>query len=614
MRRIHRYHWILFCFIFPCCFINRADASFPLPPRFSANALASDYTVGQLDLLLPLNANSGHNLYIDPTLAYGSDNQGYADLGLGYRWIHNEAAVLGGYVFGGYSRIDNNARLWVANPGVEAFGSRWDAHLNGYWVGGNRNQSASNFFGPVFFSGHSAFILPYEQQQHAGSGGDVQLGYQVFPQSSLKAYVGSYFFAPPQVSNIWGGAAGLEYWLDSYLKVVASYTYDNVRHNTAALGLGVEFGGTHTHHSNPALTERLTDPVERYLSELGRGSAIPSRTNTRRQRMTITTASGEQVEVPIPPIPIWTDIAFFSQSGLPDNGGMDLTLQNCTSQDPCGPSDFSQTGIDTLNSLLQGTTMYFNGGDYPALNSAGTGAITLHAGQSVHSRTDDYRQAATDADRSRFHGAFVLTGSNTLENIILLPTTTVNERGISATNANNLLVTGSQIGSESNSFQPAIDVTNVNDMLLNDSEIFSINAGPPIFFMNSKATLQNSAVTFVETAAIVTTATIVSNGSLVDLLDTRVKTRINISRSGSASGIVVLGGGQVTARRVTIDVQESGVGKAIALEQRAGTFLVDNSHLEAFAAMPSQAFIKIGTVTITNSTCVLNNTPLEPCP
>lgn len=75
--------------------------------------------------MLPIADDRRHNFYLDPNLAYGTDNQGYADLGLGYRWIKNDVPILGLYLFGGYTRIDNNARLWVANPGIEALGSRW---------------------------------------------------------------------------------------------------------------------------------------------------------------------------------------------------------------------------------------------------------------------------------------------------------------------------------------------------------------------------------------------------------------------------------------------------------------------------------------------------------
>ena len=104
-----------------------------LPPRLSANGYASDYTIGEADLMLPMAGDRRHNFYVDPTVAYGTDNQGTEDLGLGYRWIKKDAAIFGVYLFGGYTRLDNNARLWVANPGLEALGSRWDAHLNAYF-------------------------------------------------------------------------------------------------------------------------------------------------------------------------------------------------------------------------------------------------------------------------------------------------------------------------------------------------------------------------------------------------------------------------------------------------------------------------------------------------
>lgn len=51
-----------------------ANANFPLPPRISGLAYASDYVVGQADLMLPVFANpSRNNLYVDPALSYGSD-------------------------------------------------------------------------------------------------------------------------------------------------------------------------------------------------------------------------------------------------------------------------------------------------------------------------------------------------------------------------------------------------------------------------------------------------------------------------------------------------------------------------------------------------------------
>lgn len=241
---------------------------FPLPPRILANGyVSSDYMVAHTDLMLPVLADKAHSVYLNPSINYGSDKQGYLDLGLGYRCARNFwtgskfgsiPAILGVYLFAGYSRINNNARLWVINPGVEALASRWDAHANAYIPMGDRNFHVSTLNNPpvpvpsdITFSGHSEFVATLVPQQiisqHAGDGADVELAYQLFSRIPLKGYLGAYFFAPAQVNPIWGSATGLEYWVNSNVKTFFSYTYDNLRHSTGALGVGIELGGTHVH-------------------------------------------------------------------------------------------------------------------------------------------------------------------------------------------------------------------------------------------------------------------------------------------------------------------------------------------------------------------------------
>jgi len=429
--------------------VARADfldfSKLPLPPRVSATGYGSDYAIGQTDLMLPVAGSSKQDLYINPSVGFGSDGQGYVDLGVGYRRIEkNWETILGAYVFGGYSRIENNARLWVANPGIEALGSRWDIHLNGYIPIGDRNvalyernpsglpfgQSApcTNFpdgtscdcsngingiAGPLFYAGHSLLtpaLLPgLRFYQHVGDGADIKLGYQLFPRKPLKGYLGSYFFAPSQTNNIWGGAAGLEYWVDSHIKIFASYSYDTARHSTAAFGISAEFGGTRLDRADPSIEERMTDPVERYLAELGRGSKIPSKIGAQKIYTVIAQVLGIN------------NIAFFSQNGGPNNGGVGLTLANCTFANPCGPTDLTNASVLTLNTLLPNTMMYFNGGSYSALDvPGGTNQVTLQVGQSVSSRTPDYTQPAIGTARSTFNGGFSLSSGNALNSIILV--------------------------------------------------------------------------------------------------------------------------------------------------------------------------------------------------
>jgi Inverse autotransporter, beta-domain len=407
-----------------------------LPTRFSANGYASDYTVGEADWLSPLIGDQRHILYVDPSVSYGSDNQGYADLGLGYRWINKKARLWGIYLFGGYSRIEQNAYLWVANPGIEVFGRRWDAHLNTYFVMGDRHYRIGEVQ-ETYFTEHSEFAKIYQISQSSGHGADVKVGYQPFSNHSLKGYLGSYFFNPKQTSSVWGGAAELEYWLDRHLKVFARYTYDRLHHHTGAIGLGLELGGTHVHRDQaPCIEERLTDPVTHYLAELGHGSAIPS---SRYRKIS-----------PEPPQLLNDHIAFFSQTGTPNNGGSGLTLANCTFEYPCGSTDLTDLGVTTLRSLLPNTTMYFNGGTYKALNVVnGTLPVTLLAGQSVWGRSNDYSRPAQAAERSVFEGWLQLTDKNTVSNVVVIfPAGGGNSPGIGMLqNASDIRIMNSQVGS-----------------------------------------------------------------------------------------------------------------------------------------------------------------------
>ncbi len=191
--------------------------------------------------------------------------------------------------------------------------------------------------------------------QQIGNGADAHVGYQLFHQVPLKGYLGTYFFSIANAYNVHRGAADLEYWFDDTIRVFVNYSYDNYQHSNVVGGIGINFGGVRKHWADPSLSERLTDPVDRYLANLGHGSGIPSKT------LLYGTGRGSSSVL------VSDSIAFFSQTGTPNNGGTGLTLANCTFEDPCGPTDFSQAGVNNLNTLLPNTDFYFNGGSYPAI-------------------------------------------------------------------------------------------------------------------------------------------------------------------------------------------------------------------------------------------------------
>jgi len=577
---------------YPACLV------LPLPPRFSANGYIRDYAVGKADLMLPVRSDVNHNLYLNPSVGYASDEQGYADLGLGYRWMQNASAIWGVYLFGGYSRIENHARLWVLNPGIEALGSRWDARLNGYFPMGDRNKTLGYATSSPYFSGHSKLNTLSKVVQHAGDGADIKLAYQIVPRVPLTGYLGSYFFSPSSTSKIWGGATGLEYWVHSNVKVFAGYSYDNLVHSTAALGVGVEFGGTHKHHSDPSVAERITDPVERYLAKLGRGSGIPSR--NRIQNVTHVLLS---------------NIAFFSQNGGPNNGGLGLSLQNCTFENPCGPTDLTNASAITLSSLLPNTMLWFNGGAYNALNiPGGSNGVTLQPGQGVYSRTPDYTQAATGTQRSTFNGAFNLNSNNSLNNIILMPTPATIATGITTlAGATNFLINGSQIGSTSNPFDVGVNTGDGSTGVINNSQIFANDTGIGNGG-NVMLTLANSGVNTVGDGDTLTVYGILA--ALPNTSITIVNSQVNstsfpgVTVGGSAIGIASEAAGNIiSVSNSTISATGTGhPDSAVTLiSTSGGAIQVNQGTLTATApfVLPT---IRTGTnITISPSTvCTIN--------
>ncbi len=581
-------HFKWYIYLLPCLIfcVECANALTPLTPRLSSNIYASDSTVGQADVMLSLEGDQDHNLYLDPQAAYSSDQQWFGDLGLGYRWIQNDAAILGGYVFAGHTRLDHNSGFWIANPGVEAMGSRWDAHLNAYIPLAGRSDDLGSFelnivSDPVF-RGHSLIVDSVfnnvNEIQRIGNGADARLAYQLFRHVPLKGYVGAYFFDIPGTDKLRGGAAGFEYWFGRQFKFFANYTYDNVQHSTVATGLGISFGGIRKQMADPSLSERLMDPVERYLANLGHASGIPSR------RLLFLEGNGSSSQS------VLDNIAFFSQSGTPNNGGTGLTLANCTFENPCGPTDLTNVGAITLNTLLPNTTMYFNGGSYDALNvPAGTNAVTLQAGQSVHSRSADYSQPATGANRSTFDAAFILNSNNTLENIILQSTAdTVGGNGVFASNASNLLITGSQIGSTANPFMDGVRLTGTSQMEMNNSQVFSGGSA------------NNNAFFILDTSQL----------SIND-------TQINVTSPNVSHGVVAKDSSTLFANHIIMNITMNSLGDAINAQNNStirvsnATFNVNGSNGNSRGIRTTSSILVFVNNTTVNVAGIGNNTGLN---
>ena len=607
-----------------CTWMNKVLASAYLPPRLSVDANAGgSATVGQADLLLSLKGDERRNLYLDPQAAYGTDEQWYADLGLGYRWIQNDAAILGGYVFASRSQVGRQCGFWIANPGVEALGSRWDARINGYIPIGGRSDEIGVFpfiqSSQLVFSGHTESLLTTyvngNETQQIGDGVDAKVGYQVFRNVPLKAYLGVYFFAIPHTNNVRGGAAGVEYWFDQHVKAFVNYTYDNLQYNTVVGGLAVSFGGVDESRADPSLSERLTDPVERYLANLGHGSGIPSETMLTNMQTGVEgvlnaasinnmlngPSGGSNSQI------LSTKMAFFSQTGTPNNGGVGLTMANCTFANPCGPSDFSQTGVNGLNVLLPGTVMFFNGGTYPATN--GSSALTLNNGQDVFGRSANYTAAAVGTAQPTFNGAFILNGNNTIDSVILNNSLGGNTTAITSNGGQNLVISNSTIGSAANPYPAAMNLINVTAALTN-SNVFA-NGSPlglgGITLTGSSLVMQLSKLSMGTPTFFA--AILLDNGSSLTLNDSQLNIFSYYDLSLSAidlgnNSMAVINNSTLTVR----GVGDIGLVRGLTIHGGASMITMNGGSLSVSAGFSSGASLtdENPTIVFNGVTCTLN--------
>ena len=336
------------------------------------------------------------------------------------------------------------------------------------------------------------------------------------------------------------------------------------------MGLGLEWGGTRIHRADPELDERLTDPVERNLAELGRGSTIPTRLKAKPMM-----AGSTEVT-----LTLQVNMAFFSQTGGPNNGGVGLSLANCTFENPCGPTDFSQASVNALAGLLPNTQLYFNGGTYTT-----SSPINLAPGQALRSRTADYSQPATGAARSTIlsGGTIGLQGNNTLENIILFPRTAeiASQVGINITGSNNTL-TGSQIGNPDNfTFNIGINDNSSNNTRIDNTSINVNNTGIT-GNASSNITIQNSEIAISFNSSV--RGVSFSNGSTASIINTTITigsvdiaTPIGvIANSGSRVGIINSSISMGSGSPTVIGLQANGSGSLITM--MGGTIQLGNQN------------------------------------
>jgi len=566
--------------------VSQAENSqtFPLQPRVNGTLTYSNKNSnGQLDALIPFFGHQDGYIYTDVNATYASDKSWMGALGLGARQIMpNGQFLVGGYGFierlQTVDNTDDRNRWTYFNPGIEAMTNHWDGRINAYIPVGPREQNSpqSVLFGDQLPAGTVSFQQYFEQHTQYDQlfavtknynipwGMDADVGYTFTNYKYTRVHGGGYYFRYPvsEAESIRGVEGGVEVPLNQYVTFIFNDTYDKVTKNTGMASLRFTLGGINKSVIHPVLRERMLDPIYRHLS------ALPVNTFVQTQVMDNGQLSVENQH-------LW----FFTESGgssfNASNG-----LANCTYENPCNGSQFTQSNASSINGIDPGTKYYFSPGSY----SLG-GTFNLPQGQAMYGRSSDYfLPASSGSGFPTFTGSLDLAGNNTLDSIAL---TNSSGTAISITAANNIVINNIQI---EGAFARGIDLDNAQNILIENSVIGATNNGITVA-NQSTATIQGNTIN-------------VSGNSGVDLI----------------SGIDVLDQSVVTFNDNTVNISSSPapfngtpgatsiLGTAIYLSGN-GELTGSNNTFEVTGNNPLAGIWNLGGIlTLSSSTFNISNT------
>lgn len=433
--------------------------AFYWPSRFSAQGMGGTLGVFQGDGMVPLYGDRDDSLFFDAQAKYGNDQNWGGAGGLGYRHIYQDKRILGAYIFGDQSSFSsgdlNRETFWFVNPGIESLGNLFDMRVNGYIPVSSQQETAGNY-SVATFAAHTQFNTIYDYLYNAGPGVDAEVGAIKIPHLKyLRTYVGGYYFAPKDQSNISGVSGRIEYPFTHHVALTAVDTYDNYAHNTIQVGLRFTIGGRDDDIKGQTIDRRMIDPINRNLATQYTGSDAP-------------VVVSQQLSSSTPSV---NNIYFFTSTGGAAFNSS-LGAENCTFEHPCSSSSFSQTTVNDISSFAPNANLYFNPGAY-SLGSQ----LMLPNGQSMFGRTQDYTQSAIGGARAQFFGGISLGGSNLLDSIAITNTSTiqpvaVNIDGVSNVSLNNVLI-DSETTPTSDTDIIGINLNAANNISITNSDVLS---------------------------------------------------------------------------------------------------------------------------------------------
>ncbi|KTD26119.1 Protein of uncharacterised function (DUF3442) [Legionella lansingensis] len=551
--------------------------AFPFMPRILSEGFFGDNTLGEADAILPLYGNHDSILYIDGLGKTGSDNGHLGSIGGGYRGIRNDIFLWGAYVFGDFNRTTRGPHFPVVNPGLEFMTNLWDIHVNGYFPTSPKQKVEATFLGEqlgttqyISFAGHNQFDNLVNLVEEVGNGVDGEIGLTLPAAKNIRLYTGGYHFSFKEAQDINGVIGGVEMPLNRYFTVSVRDSYDRVQKNTAQVTIRLTLGGMDKSESSN-IHDRLLDPIPRHLGTWDTGSGIPSQQAYIDTGVRVLTRGN-----------IW----FFSGAGIPFDAANGFS--NCTFENNCLDTSFTQLTIDAIDNLSPGANLYLGPGTYNTQSGTSSFAsafaphasllllpspLILNERQSIYGRSGDFSVRQLQV----VTGTFILTGDNTYDSIFLLNDDGQYTNGLII--AGSVKISNSAIGANSSSlgFRTAVSIEEPLDV-------------PPI-----NVTIENSQINAFTNDG--STATGVFIGT------TRPTSRVNLINDIISINATRQTAGTITGRGIFVNQSEN-----ITLSNSQVNVQVN--HSAGQDAIAEGVRVEQGSVTLENSTLSVNSTSL----
>lgn len=461
----------------------------PQPLAVAEVSMNDGFAAVRGDFLVPVSADFNHIFYGGLESHYSAHQNGSLfGLGMGYREITKPTQILGGYLFVSRNLTPERKQLWVANPGFKRLGETWDFRANAYIPVGTTEWVTKEGYGANIgedeyteFRGHTQFDRWVKEEEEAGLGGDIELGYHLPKVKGLSLYAGPYFYNFSNTNNLIGGAARIKYDLTNHISLLMIDSYDNHSDNVFTLAIRATLGGYEK--NDRSLDTRLSDPVEHYVASRNQGTATPI--------LHTSEASDVLTET--------EDDIFFIEPEDNHHKTTDNAAADGSYEHPY--TGLNQTKIDAIYAVKNDARLYVKTGTYNL-----GGQLAVRDGMSMYGRSSDFKRTTDNDGRALLLGALALQGNNTIDSLRLqnsagAQTTGIAITGTSATHVANIVLNDITVGAASatTGYATGMDLSYADNISLKNSSVYayrqnSLSDTKGINSSNSDLTLNNSSV------------------------------------------------------------------------------------------------------------------------